>query len=204
LANLVAPAPYKTVVWLGKRIFIIVLKEKEMINLSRLCFTLAFLCLHLPAATARDLPSDWSKTYVADEWQGKCETIGRGGCRDGNTYYYDSSTGILVRFITYDQKVIELFVSSTQDPCANGRLSIDGDLAMELLGNGDHCSVVGGKQFRYAERITNSQSQLDIGMFLKAKTIAIDIELSSGEKMNVEIPMKGFDEKLDAAKGSGH
>lgn len=171
-----------------------------MIDLSRLCFTLAFFCLHLPAANARDLPSDWSKSYVADEWQGKCEAIGRGGCRDGNTYYYDSNAGILVRFVTYDQKVIELFVSSTMDSCANGRLSIDDDLALELLGNGDHCSVVGGKQFRYAERITNPQSQLDIGMFLKANTIAIDIELSNGDKLNAEIPMQGFDEKLDAAK----
>jgi hypothetical protein len=171
-----------------------------MIKLTRLCLPLAFTCLFCSAGNAQDLPSDWSKTYVAHEWQGKCEVVGRGGCREGNTYYYDSNTGILVRFITYDQRVIRLFVSSTKESCANGRLSIDDALAMELGGNGGHCSVVGGKQFRDAERITNSQSQLDIGMFRKAETIKIDIELSNGDMLNAEIPMQGFGEKLDAAR----
>jgi hypothetical protein len=171
-----------------------------MIDLTRLCLTLAFVCLPCTALKAQDLPSNWSATYVAHEWQGICEVVGRGGCREGNTYYYDSNKGILVRFINYDQRVIRLLVTSTKNSCAAGSLSIDGARTLELAGNNGHCGVAGGKHFREAESITNSYSQLDIGMFRKAKTITIDIQLSNGDKLNAKIPMRGFGEKLEAAR----
>lgn len=171
----------------------------KVINLASLFFPPALVFFFCSAIQAQELPSDWSSAYVAHEWQGKCEQVGRGGCREGNTYFYDSGRGLLVRFVTYDQRVTQLFVSSTKGSCAGGRLSIDGTLAMKLTGNGSYCSVAGGKQFREAERVTNPQSQLDIGMFRLANTIEVDIDLSNGDKLSAEIPMQGFGEKLDAA-----
>lgn len=169
-----------------------------MINLTR-PFLLLSICLLCSAVSAQEIPGDWSKTYVSDEWQGKCVVPGRGGCREGHTYYVDSDAGILIDFITYDQKTIRLFVASTKGSCAGGELSVKGTSVIELSGSGENCGVAGAKVFRDAERITNAYSQLDIGMFRRADTLEIDIELSEGDKLSAEIPMQGFSEKLDAA-----
>jgi hypothetical protein len=169
-----------------------------MIKLTR-SFLLLSIYLFCSAVSAQEIPSDWSKTYVSNEWQGTCKVPGRGGCREGHTYYVDSDAGILVNFITYDQKNIMLFVASKNGSCVSGELSIEGVPVVGLAGSGDYCGVAGAKVFRDADRITNASSQLDIGMFRKAEAIRIDIQTSEGDKSSTEIPMLGFSEKLDAA-----
>tara|TARA_R110002073_G_scaffold184170_1_gene342546 strand:- start:199 stop:726 length:528 start_codon:yes stop_codon:yes gene_type:complete len=171
-----------------------------MIKQTMIWLTSIFALVLCSTVYARDLPNDWSSTYVEQEWQGKCEVVGRGGCREGIAYYYASSEGILLYFISYDQRKMQLNVTSTKGSCVSGKLSIPGMSEIKLREYKNTCVVVGGKQFRDAENITNVNSQLDIGMFRKVNTIKIDIELSDGKKQNVEIPMQGFSEKLNVSR----
>ena len=173
-----------------------------MKKLAKLFYLPVLIALFSSSVLALELPSDWSKTYTTDMWQGQCEVKGRGGCREGYTYYYDAGAGILANFFSASgPPVARLIIASSKGKCVGGHVAIEGEYSLELVGNGNYCTVAGGKIFRDANRITNSYSQLDIGAFRRAKKIVVDVQLAEGGKLTAIIPMNSFGEKLDAARG---
>jgi hypothetical protein len=65
---------------------------------------------------------------------------------------------------------------------------------------GNYCTAASGKFFREADRITNTRSQLDTGMFRQAESIEITLKLMNGDVLTANIPMRGFGERRDAAR----
>lgn len=170
------------------------------IRVTPACLTFFVVAALVTTADGQELPSDWANTYVHGEWQGKCDVGGgRGGCRGGNTYYFDADAGVLLNFFSSAPPPTSiLMVASSAGGCAGGTVSVEGGMTIELTSAGDYCTV-GNKLFREASRITNAQSQLDIGMFRNAATVRVQVQTADGNESTATIPTDGFSEKLAAA-----
>lgn len=162
---------------------------------------LVFAILLSSVASAQELPDNWREAYTqADSWQEQCEAAGRGGgCREGNTYYLNAEDGLLVNVWSAAPPPTNiLIIAPYQGECTGGSVAIEGAPTIELVSVNNYCVVAGGKMFRDRERITNPQSQLDLGMLRNAESIQVTVTLENGETLSATVPMQGFSEKLDS------